>query len=296
MKAIVCELCGGNDLVKQGQFFVCQHCGTKYEPESAKKLVVEYKGTNTENLKTIARQAVDTKDYKKAIKYYEQVLLVDPDNWESFYYLSLSEACIGTLGTALDGFNACFNVVFPLIKKRCHTLEERVEAAQLVAAQSLYYYKDTFAENCRVHVPPSFVGCNDNLMHEVASWSQKIIEGLLACGKGTRLVLDEGETSEELDEITMACYETALLLYRFDIAMLPYQFENVVQQIADCIWEIDPDYDLSDEAINKGEPSGNCYVAIAVYGSYDCPQVWTLRRFRDYELAKSRLGRAFVML
>lgn len=25
-----------------------------------------------------------------------------------------------------------------------------------------------------------------------------------------------------------------------------------------------------------------CYVATCVYGSYDCPEVWTLRRFRDY--------------
>lgn len=37
-----------------------------------------------------------------------------------------------------------------------------------------------------------------------------------------------------------------------------------------------------------------CYVATAVYGSYDCPQVWTLRRFRDNELARSALGRAFI--
>ena len=37
-----------------------------------------------------------------------------------------------------------------------------------------------------------------------------------------------------------------------------------------------------------------CYVATAVYGSYDCPQVWTLRRFRDYKLAKTWYGRAFI--
>ena len=36
-----------------------------------------------------------------------------------------------------------------------------------------------------------------------------------------------------------------------------------------------------------------CYVATAVYGSYDCPQVWTLRRFRDNTLAESWYGRAF---
>ena len=37
-----------------------------------------------------------------------------------------------------------------------------------------------------------------------------------------------------------------------------------------------------------------CYIATAVYGSYDCPEVWTLRRFRDDFLSKSILGRAFV--
>lgn len=40
--------------------------------------------------------------------------------------------------------------------------------------------------------------------------------------------------------------------------------------------------------------SGGCYVATAVYGSYDCPQVWTLRRFRDNTLARSWYGRMFI--
>lgn len=37
-----------------------------------------------------------------------------------------------------------------------------------------------------------------------------------------------------------------------------------------------------------------CYVATAVYGSYDCPQVWTLRRFRDDTLRKTWYGRLFI--
>lgn len=40
--------------------------------------------------------------------------------------------------------------------------------------------------------------------------------------------------------------------------------------------------------------SGGCYVATCVYGSYDCPEVWTLRRFRDDVLAAHTLGRAFI--
>ena len=41
MKVIKCELCGNNQLVKQGDYFVCQFCGTKYAPEAAKKLIVD---------------------------------------------------------------------------------------------------------------------------------------------------------------------------------------------------------------------------------------------------------------
>lgn len=60
--------------------------------------------------------------------------------------------------------------------------------------------------------------------------------------------------------------------------------------------------DGTEETIEKAnfEPftgttsSGGCYVATAVYGSYDCPQVWTLRRYRDYDLAETRRGRAFI--
>jgi hypothetical protein len=39
---------------------------------------------------------------------------------------------------------------------------------------------------------------------------------------------------------------------------------------------------------------GGCYVATCVYGSYDCPQVWTLCRFRDNTLAETWYGRAFI--
>ena len=40
--------------------------------------------------------------------------------------------------------------------------------------------------------------------------------------------------------------------------------------------------------------SGGCYIATCVYGSYDCPQVWTLRRYRDYTLDETWYGRLFI--
>lgn len=47
------------------------------------------------------------------------------------------------------------------------------------------------------------------------------------------------------------------------------------------------------QAKNSG---GGCYVATCVYGSYDCPEVWTLRRFRDMKLSATWYGRLFIKL
>ena len=44
---------------------------------------------------------------------------------------------------------------------------------------------------------------------------------------------------------------------------------------------------------SQGQPQG-CYVATAVYGSYDCPEVWTLRRYRDEVLGETWYGRLFI--
>lgn len=45
---------------------------------------------------------------------------------------------------------------------------------------------------------------------------------------------------------------------------------------------------------SSSSSSGGCYVATCVYGSYDCPEVWTLRRYRDITLANNVLGRSFI--
>jgi hypothetical protein len=45
---------------------------------------------------------------------------------------------------------------------------------------------------------------------------------------------------------------------------------------------------------SSSQKSEGCYIATAVYGSYDCPQVWVLRRYRDLKLKNSVFGRIFI--
>ena len=57
-----------------------------------------------------------------------------------------------------------------------------------------------------------------------------------------------------------------------------------------------PYYINGNDADDKvGIPAkSDCFVATAVYGSYDCPEVVRLRGFRDNFLKKYALGRAFI--
>ena len=53
--------------------------------------------------------------------------------------------------------------------------------------------------------------------------------------------------------------------------------------------------EITDSGKEKAEANNQgCYIATCVYGSYDCPQVWMLRRFRDYSLSTNVFGRAFI--
>lgn len=45
-----------------------------------------------------------------------------------------------------------------------------------------------------------------------------------------------------------------------------------------------------------GKAAKGCYIATSVYGSYDVPNVWVLRRFRDLCLSKFTIGRTFIRI
>ena len=62
--------------------------------------------------------------------------------------------------------------------------------------------------------------------------------------------------------------------------------DNERSELLEKIETIDPLHDATDK---KG-----CYIATCVYGSYDCPEVWTLRRFRDHILDATWYGKIFI--
>lgn len=145
MKTLVCEMCGGNDLVKQDGLFVCQNCRTKYSVEDARKMMVEIEGPidvsgstvkidtsdKLKNLYELARRARKDVNAKKASQYYEQIAMEDPRSWEaaffSVYFSALQKYKGNDSGGALDLIKGCLDSVFDLIDK-IQDPDEKAEA------------------------------------------------------------------------------------------------------------------------------------------------------------------------
>ena len=78
---------------------------------------------------------------------------------------------------------------------------------------------------------------------------------------------------------------------------IPYDFSLPITHniTLSAVYKDDYERLYSMDDISKTKGIG-CFIATCVYGSYDCPEVWVLRRFRDNVLAKSEPGRLFIEL
>lgn len=152
-------MCGSTDMLKQDGVFVCQNCGTKYSVEEAKKLMiegpvevhgavkvqgtVEVQGTvkvdesdELNKLYQLARRAKEEKNNVNAAKYYNEIVMKDPNSWEATFYASYFQACEYNLNDIVDKLSKlsnCSENVFKLIKEYVTDSEEQRKAVYQVA-------------------------------------------------------------------------------------------------------------------------------------------------------------------
>lgn len=149
-----------------------------------------------------------------------------------------------------------------------------------------------------------FNGCSSLTRVGLPNSVKKIGEHTFSnCSSLTNIVIpasvtriDEGAFSgcSSLKEVTISNYQTELSVYVFDMC-------NVSSVNAPEEWKrrnanaggLNLEAYATIQPTTKAE-SGGCYIATCVYGSYDCPSVFVLRRFRDNVLASVWAGRIFI--
>lgn len=299
MKQLTCEMCGSTDLMKQDGVFVCQSCGCKYSVEDAKRMMIEgsvdvsgstVKVDNSAFVQKYlenARRAKIKQDWEEVEKYYNMVEQNDPQNIEAIFYSSFGKV----MQSLSDSNRHKRTQVFNTFKKSISIIDDCYDAAkddevrpliQQMSADIIYFRQNRGVPSKNPDVPDEVVlfDLDGNMSIELEAEFITTIENIITKNKKAYLY-----------HILITHYERCIASPNKP-SDVPNFKETLMKKMADANKELaalDPTYQP------KEVPKpGGCYVATAVYGSYDCPQVWTLRRFRDYTLAETWYGRAFI--
>ncbi len=306
MKALTCEMCGSTNLVKKDGVFVCQSCGTQYSVEEAKKMMVEgtvdVKGTvkvdNSDELKNlfeIARRAKDSGNYENAAKYYDMILAKDPQSWEANFYLYF-----GKLMTCQkEEIESCsvslyktFDFVFQLIGDEYKSQDEQKNIILELEKRLTEVQSDAWSRASKL------IKVDDNFNAQGKEFYQAVTEL-------NKILYQFGDCLEKYfgdnySDVAVHLWKQAIKDDNFALnnkyvklgrTYKEQEIKSRINAYIERIRKYEIDY-KPDEG--KQENTGGCYIATAVYGSYDCPQVWTLRRYRDYTLANTWYGRSFI--
>lgn len=256
MKKLTCEMCGGTDLVKDGGVFICQTCGCQYSVEDAKRMMIEG---------TVDVQGTVKVDNSAFVEKYltNARRALSKDDWEEVekYYNMVEQ-------NAPHNMEAVFFSAFG--------------KAMLSLTESEY-----FKRGQKFDVLNKSISVINDYFEETTEDKEKVLQQ----------ISDAIEKMFSVSFVFNNSTEAPLQAKRNHTISLMNSVRKAFLTELNQIKQAHPDLPYLDALIAKNsvqKVSGGCYVATAVYGSYDCPQVWTLRRYRDYTLAETWYGRAFI--
>ena len=312
MKIPVCELCGGKKLIKKDGMFVCSDCGTQYSLEEARNMMVEVEDTpenvslvttkpepakneqkdELKNLYEVARRARDNNDDEGAAKYYDMILVKDPMSWEAAFYTIYFKAMgckIIGIASAANSVHNCIDTTLSLIKNHVADHDEQIKAYTEVASRVTIIANMLYA-GAKSHYDGINSEIKNNYTNEFLGRAVSSFQCMYFLGDSLINLFGEDNAAQKL---ATAAWKNAINLHKTIVWMFAAKEanKNTIESYVKKIRVYDSFYTTPD--ITDSNPNG-CYVATCVYGSYDCPEVWTLRRFRDDTLAASWYGRAFI--
>ncbi len=285
MTPMKCELCGSTDFVKENGFFVCQHCKTKYTLNEARKIMGTVKidkTDETEKLMVLARRAREENNAENAEKYYGLILREDPNNWEAVFFQAYYKAMQSNIASISSAAYSIANSTESTMKlvADIQNDSERNNALNAVVIHDINI-ANTLSSVAFEHWGkfPSVDGARAECATRMSS-IKKIYEALEESLKQYFSNDKEHLLNVQKAENTFVSNRGAF----FEDNYRTIETKRLAREISS------EDHSYEPPKVMKHA----CYVATAIYGSYNCPEVWTLRRFRDYKLATTKSGRAFI--
>lgn len=326
-----CTQCGANiEIDDTKEAGICKYCGTAFITEKA---ITNYNtyvtnnfaganinvmGVDVDNLIVLAKNAQDVGNYSEAKNYYSRILEVQPMNSYALLGKGVSALYSSNLtDIKSDELIGYVNKAIECKKKEQNVSQQEINefiaksAGELYAAAITIYQASMNLYSEYWKLESSAPELWDRLGKVI-----KIFMFVVALteDKDVRKVENaELHYKEGMKFICLCCVEICkqrqyvsgiinpgqLLEAEQKTEIKPNQqihqtYMDLYDNTYNKIKEIDPSYEPEERINRNKEIQGGCYIATCVYGSYDCPQVWTLRRFRDYTLDETWYGRLFI--
>lgn len=307
MKKISCEQCGSTEFYIKDDIYICKYCQTHYLVKGTKKIRIEghidISGSSVEidtskrliNLYTIAHRAKRNKNKELASEYYQKILEIDPSSWEANFYISYYRAlkCSrkSEINLVAKRIIISQETTIELIFNNVLDADERRQAVNEVAEQWNRLAKIFFNAYHNYFQELEEEQKSKNLQNYIDTCSSARDIAYLA---GDWIIIYFGD---KYGSIAADCWKAGIELHRqMNNGLIDWDSDaRIIEERKKEILKFDPLYEKKGDNHESYKNEG-CYIATAVYGSYDCPQVWTLRRFRDHTLAKTWYGRSFIRI
>ncbi len=254
MKQLTCEMCGSTDLMKQDGVFVCQSCGCKYSVEEAKRMMIE--GTvDVQGTVKVDNSAFVEKYLANARRAYGK------EDWEEVekYYNMVEQNAPNNMEAVF--FSAYGKAMLALTDSDYYKRQQKFTVLNKSISVINDYYEVSNEDK-------------EAVLRSIADAIVKMFS--VTYVYNTQAGAGVGGNAWQKDILTSTKNAFATELNQIAAKHDDAYIQELITKM------------------NGVQTAGGCYVATAVYGSYDCPQVWTLRRFRDYTLAETWYGRAFI--
>jgi hypothetical protein len=281
-----------------GEFSECENCGTQYRQEAMKQMLTEITGhvevsgtvkidsrNRLDNLYQAARRARDDNNSELAKKHYEMILVEDPNSWEAAFYAVYFQSMQCTIANIASAATAITNSIASTLSLiKCNISDSTGQGKALNEIVASVGLIGDMLHNAAISHYNEFPNIDsarpDYRQRAIAISSMFFILG--------DTVLSGFKNSGMIKTWAVKAYKQGISVICW-YSWMKSECREIIESHVSKIHDIG---DTSYQAPKSSE--GLCFIATAVYGSYEAPEVRTLRHFRDEVLLKSNAGRKFV--
>jgi hypothetical protein len=263
-----------------------------------------------EHYRKLASRAFEDGDYREAHTYYSLIYESSPEDVDAIFHRGLSRAWQSSIYTNdLLFANKGMKRAIEIIQKNGSTKEQlylQINHCSIQIYKAITSIVDMVRHDYR---NPEYrkesvnefwghmLDCIDSLDDIISYHSNEMIQSKEIFLKNKLVYLKElvnlcievcdGKKYKEYSRLARGTINEKIQINEDTRAKLVNKYELAVNEVRKYESYYKP---------KKIKSTSGCYIATAVYGDYDAPEVLVLRKFRDQVLKKYILGRTFIKI